>query len=214
MKLWAVALLAMLGASLPGAGFAHPHAWIDLVVHVRFDAEGRVTALHEEWLFDEYYTAFALEALGKSPEDELTPDDMRILVEQSMESLRDYRYFTRISVGTKDLDTAKAEDALGVMQDGRWKMAFTLPLATPRAPGKQGIAYAIYDPSYYVEMLHLEGAGAVVLEQAPESCSFRKTRPEPNFEALSLAAAADMERTDGTATLGALFAEKVTIRCG
>ncbi len=214
MRIWAAAFLTLLGALLPGAGLAHPHAWIDLTVHVRFDAEGRVTALREEWLFDEYYTAFALEALGKAPGDELTPQDMQVLVDQSMEALREYRYFTRISVGTKDLDTAKAVDAAGMMQDERWKMVFTLPLSQPRAPGKQGIAYAIYDPSYYVEMLHLEGAGAVVLEQAPGTCTYRKTRPEPNFEALSLAAAADMERTDGTATLGALFAEKVTIRCG
>lgn len=213
MRIWAAAFLTLLGALLPVAGLAHPHAWIDLTVHVRFDAQGQVTALREEWLFDEYYTAFALEALGKSPGDELTSEDMQVLVDQSMEALQEYRYFTRISVGTKDLDTDKAKDAAGVMQDGRWKMVFTLPLSEPRAPGKQGIAYAIYDPSYYIEMLHLEGSGAVVLEQAPGNCSYRKTRPEPNFEALSLAAAADMERPDGTATLGALFAEKVTIRC-
>lgn len=213
MRVWAAALYAILAAILPSAASAHPHAWIDLTVHVVFDDKGQVTALKEEWLFDEYYTAFALEALGKSADDNLTEADFHQMVGQTMASLQEWKYFTRLYAGDKEIAGAKAEAAAGHMEKGRWVLRFTLPLAKPLAPGDKGFTYSIYDPSYYIEMLHKDAKGAIVLDNAPTGCKARKARPEPDFEALSLAAAADMARPDENATLGALFAEKVTITC-
>lgn len=213
MRVWAAALLAMLAGLLPGAAFAHPHAWIDLTVHVLFDDKGRVAALQEEWLFDEYYTAYALEALGKSVDDKLSAADFQQMVNQTMDSLQEWKYFTRLYAGDAEIAGAKVESAAGHMEKGRWVLRFTLPLAKPLAPGEKGFTYSIFDPSYYIEMLHKDAKGAIVLDNAPQGCNARKTKPEPDFEALSLAAAADMARPDDQATLGALFAEKVTVTC-
>ena len=51
--------LAASGLFAPSAS-AHPHSWIDLRSEAVFDDQGRLAALHETWLFDEYYTAFVI----------------------------------------------------------------------------------------------------------------------------------------------------------
>ena len=208
--LGAVCLAALAPAREAGA---HPHAWIDVAVEVRFDADGRVSALTQTWLFDEFYTAFALEALGKSPTDTLTPADFAPLLEATLGELRAFDYFTTIRQGEVGIPPEDAVEPEGAMQDGRWQMRFTVALPDPVTPGPAGLVYAIYDPSYFVEMLHIPDGEPIRLVNAPPGCSTRKIRPEPDFEALALAAAADAERPDGETQIGALFAEQVFIQC-
>ena len=206
-----VSLLVVLAPSRDAV--AHPHAWIDVAVVVQFDDQGRVHALTQTWLFDEFYTAFALEALGKAPTDTLTAEDFAPLLEATLGELRAFDYFTTIRQGPVGITPEDATDPEGAMQDGRWRMRFTVALPEPVAPGPDGLAYAIYDPSYFVEMLHVPDGEPVRLAGAPDGCKTRKIRPEPDFEALALAAAADAQRPDGETQLGALFAEQVFIQC-
>ncbi len=62
----AKALLALMlcfaAVSLPAR--AHPHAWIDLRSTVVLDAAGRVTAIEQQWLFDQFYTVFVTDELS------------------------------------------------------------------------------------------------------------------------------------------------------
>ena len=51
--------LALAAAPLPLA--AHPHGWIDLRTEVLVDDAGRVEALRQAWLFDQFYSAFMLD---------------------------------------------------------------------------------------------------------------------------------------------------------
>jgi len=182
-------------------------------IQVLFDAQGRVSGLRETWLFDEYYTAFAMEEFAEKGKPGPTQADIDGFVRRAIENLKEYSYFTDV----KSEDTPIAlgtvtEMSGGLAEASRLWMTFLVPLKTPFDASKKPLTYGVYDPSYYIEMLHVEGENGVRFKDAPDGCQFRKIQPNPTFEAYALAAAADMADTPSE-TLGALFAERVTIQC-
>jgi ABC-type uncharacterized transport system substrate-binding protein len=74
------------------------------------------------------------------------------------------------------------------------------------------LIYSIFDPTYYVEILHAEIKDVIRLIDAPESCKHSLIKPDPNPEMVALAAGLDRNQSAGD-TLGAIFADKVLIEC-
>ncbi|MCB2100710.1 MAG: DUF1007 family protein [Rhodobacterales bacterium] len=190
---------------------AHPHAWIDVTVRVLFNGDGRVTGLRETWRFDAAYTAFAMAGLGKAGAAPAQAD-IDAVMHENLSGLASYGYFTKVGQGDAAVPTGAATAAASVLRGRRLEMTFTLPLARPVDPAAGPLDYAIYDPSYYVEMLHAEAEDAVVLDGAPAGCTFHITLPRPSLETIAQAAALDrtQKASDG---LGAVFAERVAVRC-
>ena len=60
---------------------AHPHAWIDVKLEILFDTAGNIMGLRETWLFDEFYTEFALQDFGVGKDGKVHPDKLLELVE-------------------------------------------------------------------------------------------------------------------------------------
>lgn len=209
------AILALVAAllALPGPASAHPHAWIDVKVKVLFDEKGRVYGLQETWIFDPLYTAFAFDGVkrdkGKPPPQKFVD----ALGKENLTNIKDYDYLTLVErngakvafSGTRDLHSSFAKDRL--------RMTFTLLLETPLDPTVSPVAYRIFDPTYYIEMLHAEDKNAIELAGAGKDCKHTLTPPSPNPDAVALAASLDKTQSGGDG-LGKLFAERVTIRCG
>lgn len=196
-----VALLVM----MPGLAWAHPHAWIDVAVDVRFDAAGRIVALVESWLFDEFYTA---SAVGKG-------DPMRVeqMLIRTMANLKPHGFFTQVQSGTRTIAVQPPVARSARVENGRLTMRFDLPLAEPVQPAvSQPFRYQIYDPTYYIEILHKEGADAIRLVGAPVGCKAQRQAPQPDPKAVAAAARLDRDQTGATG-LGRFFAETVEIRC-
>ena len=209
MRLLGAVLLSCLIAAPAGA---HPHAWIDLRVRVLFDEEGRVTGLRESWLFDDFYTAFALEGLGQNKHGRPTDEALERIGTLNLTNLREYDYFTEIRVDGEIVAPDGTSDPETDMVGNRLRMTFTVDLAEPLDLAGRVLDYMIFDPTYYIEMLHAETFDAVALVDAPAGCDTDVVRPNPTFEMVSLAAAIDLTQT-GPQNLGALFAETVTVTC-
>ena len=189
---------------------AHPHAWVDVRSGLVFDDDGRIAAIEEEWFFDYLYTALVKEQL--SSEDGLSQDILDELARTNLESLADYDYFTVVTVDDTAVAIAQVTDYETGMRDDRLWMKFRVPLAEPIDPGEHAVSYSIYDPSYYVEMLHIEGDPIVLTGGAPQTCSALVEAAHPSFDEVALAAAFDQTQT-GPANLGSLFAEWVHVSC-
>jgi ABC-type uncharacterized transport system substrate-binding protein len=198
-----------------GPAGAHPHVWIDLRVEVVFDGAGAVEAIRQAWLFDPYYTVFATEGLDGDGDGRPDPEKLAELLRENLSNLAEYRYFTEASADGAALAFEPPEGAVSAMRGDRLEMSFLLPLAEPAEA--DGFAYRIYDPTYYIEMLHAEQPPAVRLLEAPAGCDYRIEPADPTPEAVGLAAAADRSQRvvpgPGGNTIGALFAETVTVRC-
>lgn len=191
---------------------AHPHAWIDLTVKVLFDKKARVIGLRQTWLFDPAYTVFATEGLDSDGDGVPDKDKLKVLLRENMRNLKAHRYFTDVRFGSERIAFSAVTDKSSRMVGKRLEMTFTLPFQAPAEASKIPIVYAIYDPSYYIEMVHAETAAPVALVDAPDLCRYRLVPSNPNPEVVSLAASLDRTQTAGDG-LGRLFAESVAIEC-
>jgi len=191
---------------------AHPHAWIDIKVDVLFDEQGKATGLREHWLFDEFYTAFALEGLGVGNSQEPSQEMLDEIVRLNVTNLAEYDYFTSVLFGEDSVDFAVAAELAATVEEQRLIMSFVVPFEQALDLTELSLTYSVYDPTYYIEMLHADVDDPINLEAAPDSCSFEVLAPNPSFEAVSLAAALDRDQSAGDG-LGALFAEQVIVQC-
>lgn len=201
-------LLAAVLVSLTVSGQvkAHPHVWADIRVQVEFNDKGLVTGLRQTWLFDDFYSAFVI---GGG----VSQAALDAVLAENMSNLREYNYFTRILSGEARIETANAVDASSRIVDKRLEMTFRLTMPEPLSVADLPMRYAVYDPSYYIEMVHAEAPDAVTLANAPKNCTSKLKQPNPDAEQVFLAGSLDRTQK-GPTELGQYFAEEVTVKCG
>lgn len=173
------AATAMLAA---GAASAHPHMWIDARAAIELDAQHRITAVRQVWLFDEMFGAYATQGLKKGKGGTLPPDTLKTMADDWMKALGEpiSHYFTRVTVDGKMAAFAAPRDARVDWnpKTTRLTLSFTLPLAKPVAPGVDGAQVDIYDPTYFVAYAFDE-AGAVSLAGADAAaCTAAYRKPK------------------------------------
>ena len=204
----AAALAAALAAPLPV--LAHPHSWIDLESRLIFDDAGRLEAIELDWLFDEFYTAFIAEefvAAGIEPAAFLT--DVAV---DNLANLREFDYFTDLRQDGRKLALDEVRSYETGLRGERLWLSFVVPLAAPADPADGAFALAVYDPTYYIEVLYHEGISPVLDGIDSDACTVFVMPPSPTAEQVSLAFMLDASQT-GETGLGRHFAELATIDC-
>lgn len=191
---------------------AHPHAWIDMRTALVFNDQGRVEALRVHWTFDEFYTLFATEDMDQDGDGLPDPDQLRALAETNITNLAAYSYFTVLRVDGEAADFVPPLAYGTEMVGNRLTLQFTLPLLAPPDPRTASVTYAIYDPTYYIQVLHVESDPVALEGAVPAGCDHRIEAPNPDAEAVSFAASLDQSESGGDA-LGEIFAEKVVLAC-
>lgn len=192
------------------AAFAHPHSWIDVQSAILFDKAGIIIGLRETWLFDEFYTEFAIKDFAVLKNGKIDKQKLLELGEKNLQSLRDYSYFTYVDA---DKNRQKFSGHRGVesdLKDKRISLSFTILLETPIDPQKQQVSYSIYDPSYYIEMKHLDKNGIII--EGNTSCRFSLEKPIPDMVMIAMASSLDKNAVAPN-DLGSLFAETITLHC-
>jgi ABC-type uncharacterized transport system substrate-binding protein len=174
-----IALLAAIWAALASAApaWAHPHVWVAVRSEVVFTADGKVKGLRHSWVFDEMYSAFALQGLGKDGKppsrEELAP-----LAKTNAESLAEFDYFTFAKYDNKKAAFGPPEDVWLEADDKKIvTMHFVLPLETP-LPAHKPFSFQVYDPTYFVSF-DFEKQNPITLAHAPSGCSTSLVEPKP-----------------------------------
>jgi ABC-type uncharacterized transport system substrate-binding protein len=205
----ALPLLALVTLSAAPAG-AHPHAWIDLRSKVTLNADGEVSGLELYWLFDEWYTIYIADELTKSG---LTSTEyLTSLAQENLANLAEYDYFTKVTVNGDPVETGEVTAFETGLSDERLWLKFDVPLAQPVDPHAGYVSYMIYDPTYYIEVLHQEEEPVTFEGPGAERCRGTITAPNPTFDAMALASALDVTQSAGDG-LGEVFAETVDVTC-
>ena len=179
---------------------------------MRFDQRGQAVALEEIWLFDPYYTAFAIEGLDQDGDGAPDPDGLAALLRENMTNLADYDYFTVVESGGVQEPLGAVTEMSSRMRGEQLEMRFVISFSAPQLEKTDSFSYAIFDPTYYIEMLHFAGDDAVQLVGAPEGCTVERSTAEPDAETLAFAAMLDQSQSAGNG-LGIQFAETVTVQC-
>lgn len=176
------ALTAATALLAAGSASAHPHMWIDARAVVDVDAQHRITAVRQVWLFDEMFGAYATQGLPKGKGGSLPAATLKGMADDWMKALGEpiSHYFTRVTVGGKTATFGAPRDAKVDWnpKTTRLTLSFTLPLATPMPVGADGAQVDIYDPTYFVAYAFDE-KGAVSLggpDAAACTSAYRKPK--------------------------------------
>lgn len=124
-----VALLswaAVAAAGLTGTAMAHPHVFVTAQTTVIYE-NGTITGLKHRWLFDEFYTAGAIEGLDKNKDGRIDREELAELTKINVEGVKEFDYFTAVKLGTQALAIADPVDA------------FMEVIETSDAPGPQSM---------------------------------------------------------------------------
>ena len=211
-----VVRVLLLGAAtlvLPAVAHAHPHAWIDMRTALVFDDRGRVAALKVHWTFDEFYTLFATEGMDRDGDGEPDAERLQALADTNVANLAAYSYFSYLKIDGAPADYVPPLDyGTEIDGDGRLTLRFTLPLLAPPDPRSATVTYAIYDPTYYIQVLHVQNDPIALEGPVPDGCDYRIEMPNPSADTVTFAASLDQTQSAGDG-LGELFAEKVVLAC-
>lgn len=180
IRLLPAAVSGLLCAAAPAG--AHPHVFADGHVVLDVDAHHELAAVTNIWTFDPAFSAYAVTGLDTNGNGRLESSELRPLARRSMDSLKDYHFFTWAMLGGKDVDFAGPRDYSYRYVGGRLILHFTMPLKSPLALG-EGLKVEVFDPEYFVAYTFPK-RGAVEIAGDPASCTPVYTPPRELDDAI------------------------------
>ena len=206
------AAVALLTFAATAPALAHPHVWVAARATVLFDKDGRIAGVRHAWTFDEMYSAFATQGLGKDGKPP-TREELQPLAKTNIESLAEFDYFTFAREAGKKLPFQPPSDYwLDADEKKVVSLHFTVLLKEPVTANK-AFSFQVYDPSYFVAF-GFEKKDPVALKDAPAGCSASLMEPAPLLatESQRLSQAASENFSPG-GDLSARLAPRVVVAC-
>lgn len=194
---------------------AHPHGWIDMSVRVITNDDGAVTGLHQTWRMDPFYSLVVMEELQQVPGTSLE-QGLDQLGSEIRDNLTPQHYFTEVRIGDKPQTFGEVTEYTALERDGRLTFMFILPLTSPQPLSGQVLEYQVFDPTYYIEMVHEEEGDepspqALILNGEPD-CTLSVLPADPDPEKVLQASLLDVDE-EGEPGLGRHFAETGRVDC-
>jgi ABC-type nickel/cobalt efflux system permease component RcnA/ABC-type uncharacterized transport system substrate-binding protein len=173
-----VALVAFVAPAL-----AHPHIFIDATARIVFDANGAVSEVHNRWVFDEAFSAWAIQGLDTDNDGRVTEAELQPLADDNLEGLSQYGFYTFAGEGSTDLKFTALPGAAYTYDGSRLTFDFGVAPQTPYRIGRT-LEINITDPEYYVAITFADPS-TVTLENAPAGCAVRLDPPKKMDDALA-----------------------------
>lgn len=209
----AATFAALVTVLLGGSGAAaHPHVFIDGGLDFVFDGNGRIESLRVTWIYDPLTSLFMLEDLGIASTGPLDAADRDRLAAYQTEWVPAFEGDSYLRHQGRDVGLSGPLDPEAEIRDGLVVIRFLRDLAAPVRPGNDTVA-EVYDPTYFTAYRITE---VPVLENAPSACAAEVKPFEPTRGLAALQKrllAIPVESTPEDADVGALFAEKIHLRC-
>lgn len=161
-----------------GVASAHPHVFADGHVVLETDAHHQLVAVTNIWKFDAPFSSFAVQGLDKNHDGKLSHAELMPLAHTSMESLKDYHFFTWAVSGAKQAEFDDPRDYSYRFEKGRLILTFTMPLKTPFALDKD-LKVEVFDPEYFVAYTFPKHGAVKIGGDAAKNCTANYIPPKP-----------------------------------
>ena len=204
----AIAVPLLLSLVTPTVG--HPHMWVDLESRVVLNIDDGSVAIQQVWLFDDFFSTSVIEDSSLDPGG--TNAGIQKEIERITKALKPYNYYTEIEMGGKNLSSTLVGDVTWEVIENRIKMRFAVAPNESSVSDVQGWSYAIFDPTYYIEMLHVEGVPITIEGDLARKCSSWIEQPNPSADAVALSQSTILDN-NADDTVGRFFAETVHVSC-
>jgi ABC-type uncharacterized transport system substrate-binding protein len=209
MRAIRVGLLALAGLLAAAGADAHPHVWITMTTELIYAADGSVTGIGHHWVFDDMYSAFAVQGIEGKEKGKFTREELADLAKINIEQLKEFDYFTVVHAdGVKLPLNPPVSDYWLDYKDEVLTLNFTLPF---KAPVKaHALKVDVYDPTFFISF-ELAKDTPVRLVNAPAQCKLDVQPPQKLtfWEEKKLAE----EAADNPSNWGAAFANKIQVTC-
>ena len=192
------------------SALGHPHMWVDLESRVVLNIDDGRVVIQQIWLFDDFFSTSVIEDASLDPGG--TNAGIQKEIDRITEALKPYNYYTEIEMGGKNLSSTLVGDVTWEVIENRIKMSFTVAPNESSVSDVQGWSYAIFDPTYYIEMLHEEGATITIDGDLAQKCSSWIEQPNPSADAVALSQSITLDN-NADDTVGRFFAETVHVSC-
>lgn len=209
--------IGMVAAGLTAAApvAAHPHVFVDGGVDFVMRDRTVLEALEVTWLFDEFETLYTLSSAGVGLNDEggLDEADRLELVRYLSDWPDDFDGSAHLSVDGADIALEWPAGLDARLIEGRLEMTFTRRLESPISLGERRVEVAFYESTYFY---------AFSVTNQPRIADDNGTcaaRVVPfNADAQSAALQSTLyelgrEETPDIENVGALFADRIVLRC-
>ena len=210
-RVWIAAVALWLASG--SVAKAHPHEWIDLRVEFKFDREKRLIALEQSWLFDPFFSAYVVEELNAArPRRNIVREQANALGNEMVSNLNKHNLLNEWTYQGEVIPNLMGTFvSTQIKNRNQMELTFQIELDAPLDLTAGTFEYRVFDPTYYIEILHAEGFRPR-LRGGPRGCSTTIIEPEPSEDLLIYAAELDRDENpeDG---LGQHFAERVVIAC-
>ena len=204
-------LAGVLGA---GAASAHPHVWVTVRSELVYASDGSVTGIRHAWTFDDMFSVFATQGIESKKKGEFTREELAPLAEVNVGSLKEYDFFTHARADGKAVEFSEpaADYYLDFNpKDTQLTLHFMLPLKTPMKA--RDLTVEIYDREFFVDFSFAEKNPAK-LTGAPAKCKLLVGRPQEMGAALTQRLGQlGRDQRDPSLTIGAEYANKISVRC-
>jgi ABC-type uncharacterized transport system substrate-binding protein len=201
-----LAAAASLAFALPAQ--AHPHVWVKATSELVYAPDGSVTGIRQHWVFDDMYSAFAVQGLKGKETGKFSRAELAPLAKTNVESLKEYDYFTHATADGKKVPLADPLPDYSLdYKDAILTLNLTLPFKQPVKA--KDLKIEIYDPTYFIAF-ELAKQAPVHLVGAPAACKLATELPrELTFlEGKKLA-----QNPEGMTNWGSHFANKILVKC-
>lgn len=203
------------GLAVSADALAHPHGWIDLSVRVMTDDQGAASGLYQTWRMDPFYSLVVFEEL-QQVEGASLEQGLDQLGKEIRDNLSGEHYLTEVSINGEQQALGEVSEYTAMERDGRLVFMFILPLETPQSLTDSILTYQVFDPTYYIEVVHEADDNqptdeALILE-GELSCELSILPANPDPELVMQAALLDKGES-GESGLGRYFAETGSVDC-
>ncbi len=172
--------------------------FIDTKLEVRL-AGDRLDGLEITWFFDPMFTASILNDWDVNGNGSFSSSEVEQVYENAFSNLADFDYFTFVSTGNTTLSPSAIEE-FAVFMDGQTLVyRFFTPFDQSLQDGYFSVA--IYDKTYYCDILYCEDSPITIVGQGSERASFQIVEND-NIEILyggSISVSRDGKTYTGTA---------------
>ena len=208
------ALVAMIAATA-GPAAAHPHVWVTVKSELVYAPDGTLKGVRHAWTFDDMFSTFATQGLEAKKKGEFTREELAPLAKVNVESLKEYDFFTYLTVDNKLQKFEPPKEYWLEPYNGQLTLFFTLPLKQPLKVGRS-TTLEIFDEEYFVAFTFTD-KDPIKLDGAPASCSTQFHKPkELDAQTMAVLAAIPVDQHDLPPDLvetASALANSFTIAC-
>lgn len=179
--------------------FAHPHNWIDLKTEFFLDKQGKLTSLQQSWLFDVEFSQATIADIFH--ESRVQPNSLQLLGDDMINNMQSFDYFSHLSVDKRAISLPRPSDyelqivEIEGQQQLYLRMKFTFKSALVIA--SQRVAWRVFDPTYYIDMKHLQKTDIVVhAANSNHHCTVQVQAATPSKRLQDYASGLDKSQTD------------------